>query len=186
MAELLGKTLYITAVVLLGFIFVDRLEAVGQAISSFSLWLLGVVVIGLAVRVFWQRWRKQSYGQPGIHPWPKNLHKPCLKMSPPIDAFSALRQQVRCKLYENGTIALSSLFPGIFFCRLLSSVRCLRIYFYLPLPLFLQAIAALILTNVLPGMLLLEWLFGESPAPPLGERILYAIGEGMRSWSWSC
>lgn len=72
-AELLGKTLYITAVVLLGFIFVDRLEAVGQAISSFSLWLLGVVVIGLAVRVLWQRWRKQKLRPTGHSPLAEEL-----------------------------------------------------------------------------------------------------------------
>ena len=50
---------------------------------------------------------------------------------------------------------------------------------FLPLPLFMRALAALVLTNLLPGVLLLEWLFANSPAPPaLGERILYAIGAG--------
>jgi len=43
----------------------------------------------------------------------------------------------------------------------------------------MRALAALALTNLLPGVLLLEWLFANSPAPPaLGERILYAIGAG--------
>jgi membrane protein DedA with SNARE-associated domain len=59
-AELLGKAIYITVVVALGYIFVDRLEAVSQAISSFSLWLLALGVIGVALRWLWQMWLKQK------------------------------------------------------------------------------------------------------------------------------
>ncbi len=46
----------------------------------------------------------------------------------------------------------------------------------LPLPLAVQTLAALILTGLLSGWLLVELLVGQSEAPPaLGERVLYAI-----------
>ncbi len=47
------------------------------------------------------------------------------------------------------------------------------------LPLVVQAIAVLLLTGLLPGILLVEALVGQSAAPPtLGERVLYSIGAG--------
>lgn len=51
-----------------------------------------------------------------------------------------------------------------------------HIALFLPLPLVVQTLAALVLTGLLPGWLLVEWLVGQSEAPPiLGERVLYAI-----------
>jgi 4-amino-4-deoxy-L-arabinose transferase-like glycosyltransferase len=49
-----------------------------------------------------------------------------------------------------------------------------------PLPLLLRAIATLILTGFLPGLLLVEWLVGDRPASRLDlwERVLYSIGAG--------
>lgn len=48
-----------------------------------------------------------------------------------------------------------------------------------PVPFVVQAVAVLILTGLLPGLLLVELLVGQSEAPPaLGEHILYAIGAG--------
>jgi len=50
---------------------------------------------------------------------------------------------------------------------------------FLPLPLVVQAIAALIVAGLLPGALLVEALVGQSEAPPArAERLLYAIGAG--------
>jgi len=47
------------------------------------------------------------------------------------------------------------------------------------LPLIIQALAVLILAGLLPGLLVVELLIGQSPAPPsLGERLLYAVGAG--------
>ncbi len=49
----------------------------------------------------------------------------------------------------------------------------------LPLPLVVQTSAALLLTGLLPGWLLVGLLVGQSEAPPaLGERLLYAIAGG--------
>lgn len=48
-----------------------------------------------------------------------------------------------------------------------------------PLPMLVQALAALLLAGLLPGLLLIEWLVGASAAPlPRWERTLYAIGVG--------
>ncbi len=50
---------------------------------------------------------------------------------------------------------------------------------FLPLPLVVQAVAALIVAGLLPGALLVEALVGQSEAPPaLAERLLYSIGTG--------
>ncbi len=50
---------------------------------------------------------------------------------------------------------------------------------WLDLPLLLQAAVALILAGLLPGLLLVEVLVGQSEAPPaLGEYLLYAIASG--------
>ena len=50
---------------------------------------------------------------------------------------------------------------------------------WLPLPLIMQTIAALLLTGFLPGTLLVEWLIGHGAAPPdLWERILYSSAAG--------
>ncbi|CAN5547453.1 hypothetical protein BH10CHL1_BH10CHL1_46320 [soil metagenome] len=50
---------------------------------------------------------------------------------------------------------------------------------FLPLPLVAQTIMVLLLTGLLPGWLLVEWLVGQSEAPPdWGEQLLYAIGAG--------
>jgi len=47
------------------------------------------------------------------------------------------------------------------------------------LPLVLQALAVLLLTGLLPGLLVVELLIGQSLAPPSsGERLLYAVGAG--------
>jgi hypothetical protein len=46
-------------------------------------------------------------------------------------------------------------------------------------PLWLPAVAALVLAGLLPGLLLVEVLFARSPAPPTSaERILYSIAAG--------
>ena len=50
---------------------------------------------------------------------------------------------------------------------------------WLPLPLIVQTVAALLLTGFLPGVLLVEWLIGQSEAPPdPWERILYSMAAG--------
>src|SRR5215212_6355496 len=50
---------------------------------------------------------------------------------------------------------------------------------FLPLPLVVQAVAALIVAGLLPGALLVEAVVGQSEAPPdRAERLLYAIGAG--------
>ncbi len=51
-----------------------------------------------------------------------------------------------------------------------------------PIPLLLKSIAVLILTGLLPGALLVEWLVGQSDAPPpVWEQILYTVGAGYSS-----
>lgn len=51
-----------------------------------------------------------------------------------------------------------------------------------PVPLLVQAVAVLILTGLLPGALLVEWLVGRSAAPPsLWERCLYSVGAAYSS-----
>lgn len=51
---------------------------------------------------------------------------------------------------------------------------------FMPLPLLVRAAAALALTGLLPGMLLVEWLVGGRTGAPLDhwERTLYSIGAG--------
>jgi 4-amino-4-deoxy-L-arabinose transferase-like glycosyltransferase len=53
---------------------------------------------------------------------------------------------------------------------------------FLPAPLWLQTLAVLLLTALLPGALLVEWLIGRDKTPPSpGERLLLSIGAGYSS-----
>ncbi len=55
----------------------------------------------------------------------------------------------------------------------------LHLLLWLPLPLIVQTAAALLLTGLLPGALLVEWLVGCSEAPPdRWERALYSVAAG--------
>ena len=66
-----------------------------------------------------------------------------------------------------------------FLLALLSVAIIAHLLLFAPAPLIGQAVAVLVLTGLLPGLLLVELLVGQSEAPPsLGERILYAIGAG--------
>lgn len=62
LVDLLGKALYVTVLVLLGYVFSDRLEAVSRLISSLSSWLLGVVVAVLVIGLLWKLWLR-------LKPW---------------------------------------------------------------------------------------------------------------------
>jgi hypothetical protein len=62
----------------------------------------------------------------------------------------------------------------LLFCAIIA-----HLILFTHLPLVVQAVAVLVLTGLLPGALLVEWLVGQSEAPPpLGERMLYSIGAG--------
>ncbi len=63
---------------------------------------------------------------------------------------------------------------------LLAAAALAHILLLAPLPILVQAIAALLLAGLIPGLLLVELLVGRSAAPPsLWERSLYSIAAGF-------